>query len=164
MDVKDHASYSGATERTSFNEYNSINGFLIVDLEKNDKQYHEISTRPMYKLPPIDCSELTVTEIYTELEKLSSNSLNEALVSLALINLRNETFIKLDMRKIDEMFSQVFYLEKQFVQKTTAGELVSNKTIIDSLPVEFERYIGKQKLKDLDAGRLVKLGVEYLSG
>ena len=163
IDVKENACYSGSTERTSFNEYNSTNGYLVIDLEKHKKEYFQIKTRPMIKLTPLNCAELTVAKIYTELEKLSDESLHGALVNLSLTEIHHDTLIKLDTRAIDEIFSQVFHLEKQFVQRSEKGELISSTMTIDSLPNEFERYLENIELKDLDKNTLIKLGSEYLS-
>jgi DNA repair exonuclease SbcCD nuclease subunit len=161
IDLHDHASYSGSTERTSFNEAGYTSGYLLVDLESGEREYRQIPSRPMVKLGPVDCAGSSAAEIYAELENLSTPALNDALVSLALVNIAHDTFLKLDSRAIDEIFSQVFYLEKQFSQIARPGESAAG-TAIASLPVEFERYIENMPEGEFDRERLKALGVRYL--
>lgn len=163
VDVKEHVCYSGATERTSLNEHNSTCGYLMVDLSNQTKTYHEIQTRKMVKLPQLDCSKLTVQNIYSELQKLCTMDLNGSIVSLTATNIEEGTFLKLDMREIDNIFSQVFHLEKHLLRADREGQLVSATTAIDSLPVEFARYVENLKEGELDKKKLREMGITYLS-
>ncbi len=161
--VKDHAWYSGSTERTSLNEHNSQCGYLLVDLDKNEYDYHEITTRPMIKFPAIDCQDLTTTDIYSELEKLITPDIQDAIVQLGLNNIEDDTFVKLDIRAIDDIFKNAFVLEKQLVRKAHDGQQHLQNAKIESLPVEFERYIETIDHTELDAAKLKKLGATYLA-
>jgi exonuclease SbcD len=163
VDVKTHACYSGATERTSLNEHNSTCGYLQVDLSTLEKKYLEIQTRPMVKLPLVDCTDLTVQEIYAELQNLNSDKLNGAIVSMSASNIDADTFLKLDMREIDSIFSQVFHLEKHLLRSTHEGQTVNVTTSIDSLPVEFERYVENLEEGELNKTKLRKMGTDYLT-
>jgi len=162
IEIADRIVYCGSTERTSFNEVNYTSGYVWIDLEDKTKSYHEIPSRKMIKLPPLDCCQLSVSEIYIALEKLSTNELEQTLVNLELKNIRHDTFLKLDWRKIDEIFKQVFYLEKSFTRIEREGEQATSSSF-ESLPVEFERYVEKLELNDLDKERFKILGLEYLS-
>ncbi len=159
--LNDHASYSGSTERTSFNEAGTTSGYLLVDLDTGERTYRRIPTRPMLKLGPVDCSGLTAAQIYTELEGMSSSELADALVQLVLTNIAHDTFLKLDARAVDEIFGQVFYLEKQFSQAPQPGESSAGAAIA-SLPVEFERYVENLPDSEFDRQRLKELGFRYL--
>ncbi len=162
IEVKEHVCYSGATERTSFNEHANTTGYLLVNLDAGTKDYFEIDTRPMLKLPALNCAALTANEIYAELEKKRDTIPDDAMVSLTLFDVSHDTFIKLDSRTIDELFPRVLHLEKHFMRKTVRGE-VATDTAIDVLPVEFERFLEKIELKDLDKNILKQLGSDYLS-
>jgi DNA repair protein SbcD/Mre11 len=160
--VRDHALYSGSTERTSLNEAGNSCGFLLVDLDSKSTEYHQISTRPMLKLPPLNCAQMNAAEIYQALQVQSGTQLNNAVVSIALENVEAETFIKLDMREIEAIFSQVFCLEKHLLKKSAGSVRSGSVSHIESLGIEFERYLATIGKSEFDLQRLKKLGYEYL--
>ncbi len=163
VDIKDHICYSGSTERTSLNEHNTQCGFLTVDLQNMHKEFQEISTRAMIKLPEISCKDLTAVQIYDKLNELAGVGTENAIVQLTLRDINDHTFVKLDMRAIDEIFASAFHLEKQLFRREHGTDAASGDSRIESLPVEFERYIETITNKELDKERLAKLGVDYLS-
>ncbi len=163
VDVKDNASYSGSTERTSLNEHGNSCGFLLVDIATGQKQFHPIETRPMKRLPPIDCEGLTVSQIYDKLESVGRDDLSGAILSLSLENIESDTFLKLDMRRIDQYFSQTFHTEKQFIRKGAPQNSNAGYSRIEALPVEFERYLSTLAGTELDSAKLCKMGMQYLS-
>ncbi len=163
VDVKDNASYSGSTERTSLNEHNNACGYLLVDLATGQKQFHQIETRPMKRIPAIDCEGLTLTQIYDKLESASTEALLGAIVNLTLENIENDTFLKLDIRRIDQFFDQTFHTEKQFIRKGTQKNAIAGNSRIEALPVEFERYLSAIAGIELDSTKLCKMGMQYLS-
>lgn len=160
--IKPNVIYSGSTERTSFNEAGNPTGYILVDLDKEKFDYIEIPSRPMYKLDPIDCRELNTAQIYDELIKKSTDDLEDALVSLSLANIQHQTLVKLDSREIDQIFQQVFYLNKSISQLISEGGGLSKSTDLGTVPMEFERYIETIKEKELDKERLKAIGLEYL--
>ncbi|MBD3290303.1 hypothetical protein GF337_15975 [candidate division KSB1 bacterium] len=160
--IADHIIYCGSPERTSFNEAVNTTGYMWLDLDAKKFEHIELPSRKMIKLPPLDCTEFTVAEIYLALEKLSTPELEDALVSLDLKNIQHDSFIKLDWREIDRLFKQVFHLEKTFSHIERGGTTVTSSSF-DSLTVEFERYIDRLSLTDLDGEWLKKTGLHYLS-
>ena len=163
VDIKPHVCYSGSTERTSLNEHNTTSGFLTFDLEKKAKEYFQISTRPMSKIPPINCSGLTSLKIYSLLEEVATDQIKNAIVQVVLEKIENDTFLKLDVKNIDDIFSDAFQLEKQLLKKMQASDTSFTNSHIDSLPIEFERYLENIQTNELDKSQLVKIGVDYLS-
>ena len=161
--IKPHIIYSGSTERTSFNEADNPTGFMIVDLETGDRKYHTTPSRPMVRLDPLDCSELNTSQIYTELEHLSTPDLKDALVSVQLLNVRHETLIKLENREIDDIFPEVFYLNKIITQFARDDQKISGSIQLGALPLEFEKYIEKIDHSELDKDQLRSLGLTYLT-
>ena len=162
VDIKEHVCYSGSTERTSLNEHNSTCGYLVVDLDSKEKIYHEIKTRPMIKLNDLDCKNLKTTEIYKALRSMITPELDNAIVSLRLINIQHATFVQLDSREVDKIFDAVFHLEKRFESLEDDGTS-SAGTFINALPVEFERFIHGLPDGELDKERLKKMGLNYLN-
>ena len=161
LEVKEHTFYCGSTERTSLNEHQSECGFLVVDLEQSTYDFHPLPVRSMCKFSPLDCSGLTSTQIYQNLEKLAGSDIKDAIVQINLIRIEHDAFVKLDMRQIEEMFKSAFVLEKQ-MSKKQQSQTSSGETHIESLPVEFERYMRQHLPNELDAERLCRLGSEYL--
>ena len=163
LKIKDHIYYSGSTERTSLNEANNTCGYILVDLDKGKKQYCDITSRPMIKLPVQDCRGKSTDQIYTFLRELSNKDLDKAIVLVVLDNIEDNTFVKLDVRIVDELFPQVFHLEKYFrrLANDMSGKNVSTR--IDSLAIEFERYIDGITNNEFDQKQLLDLGVNYLT-
>lgn len=162
--VKENACYSSSTERTSLNEHNSTCGYLTIDLETGERQYHDINVRPMLKPPAIDCDGIATGDIYKHLETIAAGEIKNAIVQIQLINVEQDAFLKLDMRAIDDMFNAAFVLEKQFMRKSEAGGGAHASTKIESMPLEFERYIDALENSELEKSRLQQLGGFYLEG
>ena len=161
VEVKANACYSSSTERTSFNEHNSTCGYLLVDLESAERSYREIRTRPMVKVPALDCSGKTTTMIYKALSAAAATIVDGAMVHITLDNLEDEAFLKLDFRLIDDMFKQALFLEKQVLRKT-AGHNSGTSSYIKALPIEFESFLENLPSLELDKERLRSLGAYYL--
>ncbi|MBN1155366.1 exonuclease SbcCD subunit D [candidate division KSB1 bacterium] len=161
LEISDHIIYSGSTERTSYNEVGYSSGYVWVDLAKKTHEYRKIPSRSMVKLPAIDCADLTIKEINDSIEELATPDLEQSLVALELKNIRHDTFLRVDWREIDDMFNHVFHLEKT-VTRIGKDNVELSSTTFQSLPVEFERYLDAIELKELDADRLKKLGLDYL--
>jgi len=160
--IKPHVVYCGSTEHTSFNEAGNPTGYVMVDLKKGENIYSETSCRPMIKIDAIDCSEYNSIQIYSELEKLVTEELNEALVSISLVNVQHDTLIKLENREIDNIFSKVFHLKISISQMLKQGKSISKDINMGALPVEFERYIDEIETGELDKERLKTMGLMYL--
>lgn len=161
LPVTDHAVYSGSTERTSFNEIGYTSGYVVVDLEQKSWQYHEIESRPMLRLGPIDCSGLAATEIYDRLQEMSPRVPKGALVRLELDVLSRETLLSLDGQEIDRLFQQALYVEKILNPALESG-LQHTSASIGSLPVEFERYVQELDEFGLDKERFLQIGQRLL--
>lgn len=161
--IKPNVIYSGATERTGFNEAGNPTGYVLADLAAGQFDYIAIPSRPMFKLEPIDCRDLSTAQIYDELAKRSTDDLKDALVSLTLSNIHHQTLVKLDSREIDKIFQQVFYLNKSIIQYASEGKGVSQSMDLGTVPMEFEKYIETIPEKELDKERMKALGLEYLT-
>ena len=160
--IKPHVVYSGSIEHTSFNEAGYESGYMLVDLEKAENIYIITSGRLMVKFDPIDCKELNSVQIYSELEKLSSANLKNAMVAISLKNVQHDTLIKLENREINNIFPQVFYLKVTISQLLAQGKSSEGNINLGALPVEFERYIEEIETGELDKEQLKSMGLLYL--
>lgn len=163
LDVKPNASYCGSTERTSMNEAGNTCGYLLIDLDSGEKQFHEIKVRPMFRLPVLNCQGKTAAIIYNELQKLVQPGMEQAMVSLTLENIESSAFLKLDMREIDAIFSPVFFIQKTLLREAVGGDQLVTSSRIESLSVEFDRFLENIELPDLDKNRLRELGLTFLT-
>ena len=161
LEIEDHIIYSGSTERTSFNEVGYSSGYVWVDLKKKEHEYRIIPSRKMLKLPVIDCKDLDAGEIYDSVSKLATPDLEQSLVNLELKNIMHDTFLRIDWKEIDELFKHVFHLEKSLTQ-VGKDNIELTSSAFKSLPVEFEKYIDRLEMKDLDVKKLKAMGIEYL--
>lgn len=162
IDVNDHASYCGSTERTSLNEAGNTCGFLWIDLETQTRTYQAIATRPMMRFPILDCTDLNSVQIYNKLEGLYRPEHRNAILQITLSNLNDHAFLKLDLRAIDELFPDAFHLEKQLLRQKDTTTLVPGQRFIEPLNIEFARYIENVDVGELDKAKLVSLGMKYL--
>jgi DNA repair exonuclease SbcCD nuclease subunit len=164
--LNDHAFYSGSTERTSFNETGYTSGYIRGDLERRTWEYVMIPSRPMLRLPPIDCAGKSPDEIISELEQASAAEIREALVSIELRNLSRDAYLRLDLSAIDRLFAPAFHFEKQLHVVTAAstdGALESERLgHIGSLRDEFARYLATSLDGSLPRDELEGLGLRYL--
>ncbi|HNR68241.1 MAG TPA: exonuclease SbcCD subunit D [bacterium] len=162
--VAENGWYSGSTERTSFNEAGNRCGFLQIDLQSKAVEKIELSTRPMRRLAPIDCSGLATQQIYDALAEQAAADLDGAIVQLTLQNLEENSFVALAMEAVEEIFAGVFHLEKHLLPRVTGSRSSqSGEYRIDSLPVEFHRYLDTRESVELDIERLKQLGTRYLT-
>ncbi|MBN1480271.1 exonuclease SbcCD subunit D [candidate division KSB1 bacterium] len=162
VEVKENACYSSSTERTSLNEHNTNCGYVIVDLESGARTYHTIHPRPMKKFPPLDCQDLTTSVIYEKLTALATSDIQDAIIQVTLANVENDAFLRLNMREIDEIFKDTFYLEKQIFRKLSESKQMVAQSKIEALPVEFERFLVSHTGRELDKKKLAEMGAHYL--
>lgn len=162
IQIKPNIIYSGSTERTSFNEADNVTGYMLVDLDAAKFVHCETPSRPMIKLAPMDCRDLTVAQIYDELITRSTDALTDALVSLPLTHVRHETLVRLDHRQINDIFQQVFYLNKTITPLASERDRLGSTAELGTVTMEFEKYIQSISEQELDKERLKALGLEYL--
>ncbi len=162
IEVKQNACYSGSTERTGFNDHGSRCGYLLVDLESGERVFHPLAVRPMIKAPAMDCTGKMASAVYDELEAFSRTVPEGAVVQIVLENLSDDLFLRLDLRRIDELFSQTLYLEKQLFRSAPREGDKPAASAIRSLPVEFEAFLQKQAEGGFDMEKMRRLGEAYL--
>ncbi|MDZ7345744.1 MAG: hypothetical protein ONA69_03030, partial [candidate division KSB1 bacterium] len=164
VEIRPNVCYSGSTERTSFNEHANACGYLVVDLTTGERQRYEIRTRPMLKLPILDCSGKSVADIIQDVAVSASTVPEGAMVQLCLDNVEPDAFLKLDMRQIDDLFRRALYLEKQLFRRIDERQNVQSGTsMIRPLPIEFAAFLESLPDNSYSKEKLLQLGIRYLS-
>jgi DNA repair exonuclease SbcCD nuclease subunit len=164
--LNDHAFYSGSTERTSFNETGYTSGYIRGDLENRTWEYVMIPSRPMLRLPAIDCAGKSPAEIMRALEQFATADIQEALVSIELQNLSRDAYLQLDLSAIDQLFAASFHFEKQLHVVSTFASNGRHESErlghIGSLRDEFARYLAANTDGALPREEIEGLGLRYL--
>ncbi len=165
--INDHTFYSGSTERTSFNEAGYTSGYIRGDLESRRWEYVTISSRPMRRLPALDCSGKSPAEIMRALELRANSEIRDALVSLELQNLNRDTYLQLDLSAVDKLFANAFHFERQLhviASSSPASSAAPHAAIghIGSLRDEFSRYLIANVDGALSRDELETAGLRYL--
>ncbi|HOT96493.1 MAG TPA: exonuclease SbcCD subunit D [bacterium] len=162
LDVAPNVSYCGATERTSLNQAGYSCGFLEVDLSSGERRYHELEVRNMIRLQPVDCRGIGLQELYDRVAELAGGVPAGAIAQLTLDGVEENLYLALEMRRLDDLFPDVFHLEKQL--HVSAGEASAPAATLhfDTLSVEFGRYLSDQPEMALDREYLQQLGSRYL--
>ncbi|MDZ7344310.1 MAG: hypothetical protein ONA90_07325, partial [candidate division KSB1 bacterium] len=161
-----HTFYSGSTERTSFNEAGYTSGYIRGDLQKQSWEYVRIPSRPMLRLPAIDCAGQSPAEIMAALEQSAAAEIDDALVSIELHNLSRDAYLQLDLSAIDQLFASAFHFEKKLYVVTEISSAEGGDTErlghIGSLRDEFARYLASHADGALPREELEARGVRYL--
>jgi len=162
--LADNAYYAGSTERFSFDDAAQDKGFLLVNLDKGnpDAKFMPLDIREMFLIEPIDCADLTVHKIIKTLEKRINNKIKDNIVHVTLANLSRHKYVELDFAKMKDLTSQAAYVKFDYQLVTEGGEPVA-QTAIGTLTTEFETFLSRQKIGDLNKARLKEMGIDYLT-
>ncbi len=161
--VEENIYYSGSTERFSFSEKGRKKGFLEVDLDSMDVVFHELPTRPMFELPPIDAKDLGASELISEIRKVvEGRDIEGAIVRLRMSGVGREVWSALDRRALGPITSPAlhFSLEPSFLD--SAGGTSSQTSHFRGFIQEFEEFYGGVAIERLDRERLRGLAERYL--
>jgi DNA repair protein SbcD/Mre11 len=163
LNIRNHIRYSGSTERTSLSQSGNECGFLEVDLSSQAVRFFPLHTRPMMRLPELDCRACAVQEVYEKTEALSRTCPEGSIVQLALQNVSESVLMQMDMRVLENQFSHVLHLEKSIgveAEKDAVGRIDAS---LESLYVEFGRYLETVEDNFPDKKRLLELSQNYLN-
>lgn len=160
--LSENAYYSGSTERFSFREAGDDKGFIEVDMDSRDCQFIPIKTRDMVICDPIDCTGLSVGEIEDALEAIAAKGVEEKIIQVTFNNIHRHQYVELDQRKIKEMTSGAMHVKWLYNAAADERRRGGTQTAIGSLTTEFEAFLSKQDINDLDKERLEGMGRQYL--
>ncbi len=177
--VDENAYYSGSTERVNFLETtHAKKGFIELNLDdakdhnKNDHMeesypkpiIHELGTRPMLDLQPVDCSLLDRTRIGQEiLHRLGSVEPEEKILRLKIKNLPMEVYRSLDFNQFRKLTSTALHFELQYEVCRDDSEVQAPDVKFEVLGNEFRTFIANEPVERLDKDKLALLGLDYLT-
>lgn len=157
-----NAYYSGSTERFSFREANDVKGFMDLDLDNKRFKFIPIEVREMMIFEPINCGNLNVREIENEVENLTKDKIKEKIIQITFDNIHRHQYVELNFQRLKEITSDSIYVKWVGNWIAEKGKEVI-QTAIGALTTEFENFLQRQDIKDLDKKRLRKMGSDYLS-
>jgi DNA repair exonuclease SbcCD nuclease subunit len=160
--VRGNAYYAGSTERFSFRELGYDKGFLDVELENFNVQFHRVSAREM-KSFKIDCEEITLPALNEQVEVIAQQGINDAVVEIQLRDIPINLYREIDFRALRQFTKEAFSVKFPPTVKRTeqgAGEATLH---IGPLASEFEQFVQNQEIADLDKLKLKQMGVERLA-
>ncbi|NYT11538.1 MAG: exonuclease SbcCD subunit D [Methanomassiliicoccales archaeon] len=161
--VMDNACYSGSTERFSFSEARQKKGFLEVDLEKRSRIFHELQTRPMLDLGPLDANKMDHSSLQKEIvDLLESRELQGKIVRLVVRNIPSSSYRALDFHHIEQLSSGAMHFERRFEMKQDGISVQWTSSKIDSLEHEFVTFLEHYPIENVDKNSLQEKGLQYL--
>lgn len=170
--IANNAYYSGSLEYTSTNIWSELDkpkGFIEYDLDTRTLvRFHEVPTREVVDLRPIDASEMTAQDLSRAIEQrvLSiSGSYENKIVRLVVENVSRLVQADLDWSTIRDIRSRMLHFELQLKppqeRRGSPGE--PRITTARPLEVEWEEFARAYELAPgIDRDNLIKLGREYL--
>jgi len=162
LELTHNAYYSGSTERFSFREANDQKGFMDVDLDNKKFKFIPIEVREMAVFEPIACIGLSVKEIEDAVEHLTKDRINDKIVQITLDKISRHQYVELDFQRLKEITGDAIYVKWASNWLVEKGKEIL-QTSIGTLTAEFESFLEDQEIKDLDKGKLKKMGTGYLS-
>ena len=161
--VEENVYYSGSTERLSYSEVGQKKGFIELDLDSGHVKFHEVRTRPMFLLKPIDAKTLGPSELLDEIRhRVEERDINDAMVKLRIGNVGREVWQNMDRREIARLTSSAlnFVIEPKFLKTGTGGTETDAR--FRGFVREFDEFYGKTPIERLDRERLKKVAMKYL--
>jgi DNA repair exonuclease SbcCD nuclease subunit len=162
LELTHNAYYSGSTERFSFREANDQKGFIDVDLENKKFKFIPIQVREMKVFEPIECVGLNVREIEDAVERLTKDRTDDKIVQITLDKITRHQYVELDFQRLKEITGDAVYVKWASNWAVEKGKEML-QTSIGTLTTEFESFLEEQEIKDLNKGKLKKMGTGYLS-
>ena len=174
--VAPNALYPGATEFTSTNiweEAGKPKGWILYETESRTHEFHQVPTRPVYDLMPIDAGELTAAELNDAIESRANalEGFEGAIVRQRIYNLLPELRGQIDGELIRELKTRALHYHldlrpPQLGFRAGRGtpppddaESEARLTLVD----EWRLFARNYPLPaDLDREQFIELGARYL--
>jgi len=163
-EVTKNAYYSGSTERLSFSEAAEKKGFVIIDLERNKKEFHELRTRSMLDLPPIDARHTD----FAQLRKMIASTLEKEdvqgkIVRLSVKEIPYELYKEIDFHWLRSLASKAMHFEQKFDILQETGAVQASGSSIDSLEREWVSFLDGYPMSRGNKDRIKERGLEYMA-
>jgi DNA repair protein SbcD/Mre11 len=168
----DNAYYSGSTDFTSFNiweEAGDPKGFIEYDTDKRQATFHELATRSVVDLRPIDAREMTAKELDDMLQSRISGvdgGHTDKIIRQVVEGLPRQTQKDIDYGFIRKIKSEALHFEVQFrpIKRESSIADLGERTPARSLEIEWREFIGDSSPLPggVEREALVELGLKYL--
>ncbi len=161
--VTDNSYYAGSTERAGFGEVGQPKGFVTVDLDSGDIEFHELAVRNMIDLKTVDCSKLGVEKIMDKLiARIEKTDISGSIIRINLNNIRSKDYHLLDVDTIRKLLKNALHFQWKVDAVDEEQKISSGDVMFDSLEKEFGDYLAGIAIEGVDKEALRKLGLKYL--
>lgn len=162
--VGKNAHYAGSTERLGFGEAAQKKGIVEVDLDSHSVKFHELRIREMVDLKSLDAANLASSEILRGAKEIiSSSSIDDKVVRLAILNVASDAYKSLDVQAIRRLGSSALHFELKIDRLDAEGRQETGETQIGLLADEFRKYVARLEMADEKKKTLIDLGLPYLT-
>ncbi|HUV30120.1 MAG TPA: metallophosphoesterase [Acidobacteriota bacterium] len=163
--VAPRAYYSGSSERLSQAERESAKGFLEVDLEPFGVNFHEVSSRQMVDIPPIDAAGKRGDQVVALItQRLAEIDSSDKIVRVNVQGVSQETVKTMPAEVIAELKERSFALDIRLEkEKDAQADLQFGRSAIGRLDRSFLNYLETVDLEGFDRDRLRRNAVKYLT-
>jgi exonuclease SbcD len=170
QELAPNATYAGSTEFTTTNiweEANSPKGFVEFDTEKKELKFHQIETRRVIDLEPIEAADMSADEINRHIsENAAKVDITSAIVRQKVLDLSYSSRMNLDQKMIRQLRSEAlfYYLDLRPPRRKAAtatnvrGEGSARVTLED----EWMEFATSKFQTRPDRAELVEIGLNYL--
>lgn len=163
-EVRSGVFYSGSTERLGFGEVGQAKGVVEVDLGTGKVGFHELRTRGMVDIDPIDASQLTSSEILKEArDRLSATDIDDLVVRMIVKDVRPDAYRALEVPAIRKLGSSAMHFELRIDPLEEEGRKGSGDAHIGSLEHEYQLYLSSLDLPQEKKDRLISAGLPYFA-
>jgi len=156
--------YSGSTERLGFGEVGQAKGVVEVDLDTGKVGFHELRTRGMVDIEPIDASKLTSSEILNEArDRLSAADIDDIIVRMVVKDVRPDAYRSLEVPAIRKLGSSAMHFELKVDRLEEEGKAAVGDAHIGSLEHEYQLYLSALDIPQEKKDRLITAGLPYFA-
>lgn len=161
--ITENAWYSGSLERMSFAEAGQEKGYMLVDLERDKRDFVKLPSRPMYSLGPFKAKGKEAGALQEELATaLRSVPMDGSLVRLVVDDVPSALYRSLDLNALRAMGDKAVHLELKFDIVQGSDAVQWRSTSFGALDQEFETYLSQVPVEGVDKEELRRRGLEYL--
>ena len=156
--------YSGSTERSDFGEVGQRKGFIEVDLGNERTVFHEVETRAMKDLPPIDAKGLSATDITSQVRgRLDSEDMDGIIARLVVRDVGPDAMRSLDVPSLRRLGSSALFFELKVGRADTKEYVGQGSTTIGTLANEYQLYVDGMQISQENRQKLLDLGLPYFA-
>ena len=171
---KPNAFYSGATERFSFGEVESVPGFAIVEFdggELRSVEHVEIAARPMLDLKKISARDMDAADLTAAVrERTTAVHLDGAIVRLRVYDVRHGVASGLDRELLRDVQRRCLNFSLEIHAEERSEDVEKNRSqnaVFGPLGEEFAAFVAERKERgELEAGfaeEFLEKGRAYLT-